>query len=312
MITALTIAHLSDVHLGPIRGFEPRYWTLKRLSGYWNWQRRRRTQHLRHVLDSLVADLQAQAPDHIVVTGDLANIGLPQEHIDALGWLESLGPPDRVSVIPGNHDIYARQIYARQPDPGTRRWSAYMASDLEGKLHLESGREAEFPFVRRLRGLALIGLNSALPTPPLIAAGRAGRAQLAALASLLDSTGRAGLFRLVCIHHPPLPGQASRTRGLKDAAALQAVLHRCGAELVIHGHNHTNTLVLQPSSRGRPIPIVGVASASLAKRRGHEPLARYNLYRIEGPPWRIDLIGRGLADAAGEIGEIERRTLADA
>jgi 3',5'-cyclic AMP phosphodiesterase CpdA len=304
MKTALTIAHLSDVHLGPVRGFEPRFWTLKRLSGYWNWQRRRRRQHLRGVLDVLVADMQAQAPDHIVVTGDLVNIGLPQEHIDALGWLQTLGPPDRVSVIPGNHDIYARHRH-----PGTRRWAAYMASNAEGARLLENGGRAEFPFLRRLADVALIGLNSAVPTPPLIAWGRAGQQQLAVLAHLLDSTGRAGLFRLVSIHHPPLPGQASHTRGLKDAAALQAVLHRCGAELVIHGHNHRNTLVLQPSSQGRAIPIVGVASASLGNGGGHEAPARYNLYRIEGPPWRIDLVARGVSDATGEIVEIERRCL---
>jgi 3',5'-cyclic AMP phosphodiesterase CpdA len=42
------------------------------------------------VLDRIVADLEAQAPDHIAVTGDLANIGLPQEHIKA-GSVESLG-----------------------------------------------------------------------------------------------------------------------------------------------------------------------------------------------------------------------------
>ena len=307
MTTILTIAHLSDVHLGPIRGFTPRYWNLKRLTGYWNWHGKRRTLYQRSVLDRLVADLQAARPDHIVVTGDLVNIGLPQEHIDALSWLASLGPPDRVTVIPGNHDIYARQR-----DPGTRRWAAYMSSNATGQGHLSpagAGPVAEFPFVRRCDGIALIGLNSAVPTPPLIAAGRAGKQQLAALARVLDSTHRAGLFRLLLIHHPPLPGQASRTRGLKDAAALQSLLYRHGVELVIHGHNHRNMLTLQPSASGAPIPIVGVPSASLAQRLKGEALARYNLYRIVGPPWSVALCGRGLADPAGDIVELERRQL---
>ena len=310
MTMALTIAHLSDVHLGPIRGFTPRYWNLKRLTGYWNWRSRRRSHHQRSVTDRLVADMQAQAPDHIVVTGDLANIGLPQEHADALTWLTSLGPPDRVSVIPGNHDIYARQ---RQPS--TRLWTAYMSSNARGKLHLSAtpgGPAAAFPFVRLLHDVALIGLNSAVPTPPLIASGQLGKAQLQELAHVLDSTRRAGLFRLVLIHHPPLPGQTSPTRALKDAAALQSVLHAHGAELVAHGHNHRNTLLLQPSASGAPIPIVGVASASLAVHHRHEPLARYNLYRIEGPPWRVELVGRALCAADGGIGEIERRQLIEA
>src|SRR5215510_1091868 len=162
MTMARTIAHLSDVHLGPIRGFTPRYWNLKRLTGYWNWHSTRRTLYQRSVLDRLVADLKAARPDHIIVTGDLVNIGLPQEHVDALSWLASLGPPDRVTVIPGNHDIYARQR-----DPGTRRWAAYMRSNTTGQGYLgnaDAGPVAEFPFVRRCDGIALIGVNSAEPT----------------------------------------------------------------------------------------------------------------------------------------------------
>jgi hypothetical protein len=38
-----------------------------------------------------------------------------------------------------------------------------------------------FPFVRRRGPLALIGVSSAVPTPPLMATGRLGRAQLDAL-----------------------------------------------------------------------------------------------------------------------------------
>ena len=308
MPTALTIAHLSDVHLGPIRGFTPRYWNLKRLTGYWNWRRTRRNLYQRSVLDRLVADMAGQRPDHIVVTGDLANIGLPQELAHALGWLEGLGPPDRVTVIPGNHDIYARL----RADPGTRRWAPYMSSNAGGTPYLAAtpfGSPPPFPFVRRLDGLILIGLNSAVPTPPLIASGRAGSAQLLRLAQVLEGGHAAGLFRLLLIHHPPLPGQAAATRGLKDAAALQALLHDKGAELVIHGHNHRNSLVLQPTLAGASIPIVGVPSASLGRRYRHEPLARYNLYLIAGPPWSIRLVGRGLADADGAIVEIERRQL---
>jgi hypothetical protein len=52
-----------------------------------------------------------------------------------------------------------------------------------------------------------------------------------------------------------------------------------------------------------------VASASLARRHGREGLARYNLDRIAGPPWRITLAGRGLDDPDGGIVELERRSL---
>jgi 3',5'-cyclic AMP phosphodiesterase CpdA len=302
MPTTVTIAHLTDVHLGPIAGFTPRYWNLKRLLGYVNWLRNRRQDDQGDLLARIVADLEAQAPDHIAVTGDLVNIGLPQELINALAWLQSLGSPEHVTVVPGNHDIYSRL----RGDGGTERWSAYMSSCAQGAVHAEVG--SAFPFVRMLGEVAIIGTNSAVPTPPLMAWGRLGEEQLARLGGVLERLGRADAFRLVLIHHPPLPGQANRFRGLRDATALQAVLSRHGAELVLHGHNHLNMLAWCAAG-ARPMPVVGAPSAALGRPHKGEPLARYNLYRIAGPPWEIELVGRGLQEVGGPIVELERRTL---
>jgi 3',5'-cyclic AMP phosphodiesterase CpdA len=301
----LTIAQLTDVHLGPIRGFTPRYWDPKRLSGYINWRRNRRGAYRRDVLDRLVADLRRQAPDHIAVTGDLVNIGLPDELAHALTWLESLGSPQAVSAIPGNHDIYGRL----GRDIGTARWQAYMTSDGQGSKW--TGSATSFPYLRVLGRVALIGVNSAIVTPPMIARGRVGPGQRDRVAQLLDRLGHEGLYRLVLIHHPPVPGLAKRGRELRDAAEFEGVLRQHGAELVIHGHNHVNSLVWVPSVAG-PVPIVGAPSASLGRLHRHEPLARYNLYRIDGPPWRTELVGRGLAEPDGPIVELERRALVHA
>jgi 3',5'-cyclic AMP phosphodiesterase CpdA len=311
MAETVTIAHLTDVHLGPIGGFTPRYWNVKRALGYLNWVRKRRHDHLRDALDRIAADLAAQRPDHIAVGGDLCNIGLPHEHAAALTWLEVLGAPDRVSVVPGNHDIYCRL----GPDPGVGRWARYMQTDAQGAVFLDRpdhpghpGGGTGFPFVRILGRVALVGVNSALPTPPAMAWGRVGREQLARLAGALDRLGAEGLFRLVLIHHPPLSGQASRSRGLIDAEAVEAVLQRHGAELVVHGHNHRNMLAWRPSGSGM-VPVVGAPSASIGRLRGHEPLARYNLFRIDPAAGRIELVGRGLAEPGGAVVELERRRL---
>jgi hypothetical protein len=222
----LTIAQLTDVHLGPIRGFTPRHWNLKRLTGYLNWQKNRRNAYQRAVLDRLVADLRQHAPDHIVVTGDLANIGLPAELMHGLDWLRSLGEPHAVSVIPGNHDIYGHL----RRDPGTARWAAYMASCAEGAR--VDGGAAAFPMCAVLGGgVALIGVNSRSSTPPMMAWGEVGAAQRERLGASARRTGRGRLFRLVLIHHPPLPGQArplagiarcGRTRAGSDAARCRA------------------------------------------------------------------------------------------
>lgn len=305
MTGSITIAHLSDLHLGPLSGFTPRYWNAKRLIGYYNWRRNRRRLHDPAIAAQLLADIETQSVDHIVITGDLVNIGLPSEHIHALEWLKSVGLPARVSVIPGNHDIYS-DLGA---DPGAMRWQAYMRCDLAGR---DVGDAGAFPFVRRLGAIAIIGVNSAIPTAPGIAIGRVGADQMARLTQRLDEMRRQGLFRVVLIHHPPLPGHAKgRHHELVDAAALEQVLVAHGAELVLHGHNHTNTVAWRRTADNKDLPIVGVASASAAHVHRGAPLARYNLYRI-APVDRetIAFAARGLAEPGGPVIALESGVLA--
>ena len=85
------------------------------------------------------------------------------------------GSPRRVSVIPGNHDIYSRL----GGDPGTRALGCvHGLGRARGRACRATARR--FPFVRMVGEVALIGLNSAVPTPPLVASGRLGAGQLAA------------------------------------------------------------------------------------------------------------------------------------
>ena len=63
--------------------------------------------------------------DHIAVTGDLTHIGLPHEFRQAAAWLERLGAPERITVVPGNHDAYVREAWRDT----FAQWSAYMRGD---------------------------------------------------------------------------------------------------------------------------------------------------------------------------------------
>ncbi|MEZ5844274.1 MAG: metallophosphoesterase [Hyphomicrobiaceae bacterium] len=306
------LAQLTDIHLGPLPAFGPSHWNLKRALGYANWQRKRKALHRPEALALIVQDLATQAIDHVAVTGDLVNIGLPDEHEAATRWLAALGSPGSVTVIPGNHDIYTRLWR----DHGVARWMAYMTSDDYGEaLRRRSGAilDTPFPSVRRLGRVALIGLNSALPTPPGVAAGRVGRRQRLPLARILEFAGDDGLCRVVMVHHPPRQDSGQRLRGLADAAAVRAVISGAGAELVIHGHNHRDQedVITSPGRATSPIPVIGAASASAAVAHHGEPLARYNIYDITpaGGSWRIDLTIRGLTAPGGRIDEILRRTI---
>jgi 3',5'-cyclic AMP phosphodiesterase CpdA len=302
MSDTITLAHLSDVHLAPLPALPLRHLNVKRGLGYLNWLRGRRHAHQRGALDVIVDDLLAQRPDHIAVTGDLINLGLPAEYEAAHEWLTDLGSPQDVTVIPGNHDIYT----SLRADPGVARWADYMRSDAWG-LRLS---QAEFPFVRRVGPVALIALNSAEETPPFIAAGRLGGTQIAALGELLSKTERENLIRVVLIHHPPLPGQAPPRRGLRDATALQRVLLERGAELVLHGHNHRDGHADFAWGRGR-VPVIGAASGSMGRVHKGEPLARYNLLRIGRVNGRahIECVTRGLNSPGGGVGQIARKVL---
>jgi 3',5'-cyclic AMP phosphodiesterase CpdA len=304
MSQTFTLAHLSDVHLAPVVGFGVAHWRVKRLFGYVNWHRRRKDVHLRPVVDRLTADLALQRPDHVAVTGDLVNLGLPGEMAAALEWLRSVGSPDRVTVVPGNHDIYVRM----RRDPGTARWQDYMRANAEGAGYGDD--QHAFPFVRRFGRIALVGVNSAIATMPVLARGRVGRDQLERLGRVLYMLGREGLTRVVLIHYPPLPGQSSPSRKLLDAEATQEVLVQHGAELVLHGHNHTNTLAYC-RAKDADIPVIGIASASLGRQYHDEPLGRYNLYRItmgEGLA-KIALSARGLASPDGPVVDLDHRAI---
>jgi 3',5'-cyclic AMP phosphodiesterase CpdA len=304
MSGTFVLAHLSDVHLAPMPALWPRHWNVKRFFGFVNWHRRRRFVHRLEALEKLTDDLRRQELDHIAVTGDLANIGLPVEHEAGLRWLEMLGDPEHVSVIPGNHDIYT----PLRRDLGVRRWQAYMTSD--GDLESDA-RSMTFPYVRKRGRFALIGMNSAFETPLGYATGRVDTKQLDRMKALLGTLGRQGAFRIVLIHHPPLVGQAASHRALTNAADVESALVDAGVELVLHGHNHRNMLAWRSTGEGHPFPVVGVPSASFAYTENSDMLARYNIYRISLEHQRstIEMIGRGLRTVAGHVEELERRHL---
>src|SRR3979490_2288222 len=96
VMAAFTLAHLSDPHLPPLPSARLRDLAGKRALGYLNSTPNRHKYHRRDghkyprrdVLDALVADLKAQRPDHIAVTGDLVNLALETECTPAATWLE--------------------------------------------------------------------------------------------------------------------------------------------------------------------------------------------------------------------------------
>jgi 3',5'-cyclic AMP phosphodiesterase CpdA len=295
-MTAFTLAHLSDVHLPPLPSVRPHQLANKRVLGYLNWIKNRHSIHRREVLDALVADMLAQAPDQIAVTGDLVNLALEQEFSPARQWLDSVGAPERVTVVPGNHDAYVRSTQHR------------FAESLHPYLRGDEAREGvvRFPFLRRRGPLALIALSSAVPTAPLMATGRLGEVQRTALEQMLVELASEDLYRVLLIHHPLT--SKSRQKWLSDATELLALLRRYGVNLVLHGHDHVHATVWVEGPDA-PIPVIGVPSAS-ALPDGRHPGAAYNLFSVHraDDSWRCEHTIRGFGEGS-DITEFSRVAL---
>jgi len=298
MSRPFVLAHLSDPHLGPLPQPGVRELASKRLFGYINWRRSRRRLHRRDALDAITRDLHGRQPDHVAVTGDLVNIALPTEFAHARHWLETLGQPADVSVVPGNHDAYVAAAALHRD----RHWSPYMAGDAQENPNCVG----TFPYLRRRGPVALIGVSTAIASPPFMATGKAGKKQIACVAKMLGDLRKENVFRVVMIHHPPLP--SARHKCLIDAAAFQHALAAVGAELVIHGHDHEHSLAWITGNGGR-VPVVGVPSASAAAT-AKQRAGAYNLYFVGGGPgaWSCETVSRGLR-ASGAVAELNRFAL---
>ena len=289
------LAHLSDPHLGPIPTPRLRELLNKRGLGLINWYRKRHRHHRGDVLEAIVADMKAHAPGHIALTGDLVNISLDSEFARAARWLDTVGTSQDVTLTPGNHDAYIRRVAGH----AAKHWAEFMRGD-DG---------ADFPFVRRRGPLAIIGLTTSVPTGPFMATGQLGGEQIARLAEILITLASEPVFRVVLIHHPPIPSKGHYMKRLIDAPVFRALLAEHGAELLLHGHNHERQLMWLDGPKGR-IPAVGVPSASAIISTHDEPAA-YNLYRIAGAPgaWQCEAVTRGLRAGHHGVTELQRQRL---
>ena len=261
------LIHISDLHLGPLPATRIRDLASKRIIGYVNWRRNRSRAFGDDVEAALVAAIAAERPDHIAVTGDLVNIALTGEYATACAFLSLMGSGDVVSAVPGNHDAYVPGAARR----ARKAWAAYMTAD--------AGEAGGWPYIRRRGEIAIVGASSAVATGPFMATGSFSEKQEERLAAALDKLGRAGLCRVVLIHHPPVKGATAWHKRLSGASRFRKVIARYGAELVLHGHTHQPTRLSLAGPKG-PVPVIGVPAATQRPGSDH-PAAGFNLFDIE-------------------------------
>jgi 3',5'-cyclic AMP phosphodiesterase CpdA len=271
------IAHLSDLHLLSLEGAVPFRLMNKRITGYLNLRFHRKSVHKPFAVQAAARAIQKLDVDHVVVTGDVSNLALENEFELVKTFLaEDLGlSPDRVSLVPGNHDAYTGGAHRSQRF--ARTFASYLKSDL---AELTPAGEV-FPYVHLRGPAAIIGLSTALPRPPLVASGALGSKQLAALDRILAHPEVRDRTPVVLQHHPihNPPSTAKRMlEGLADAAAEARILGKVRRGLVLHGHLHRRIQRRLSTDRGH-LEAVGATSASLL-HASDERMAGFNLYEI--------------------------------
>lgn len=296
---ATILAHFTDPHL-PLAGARLSELFSKRILGWLSWTLRRRKAHRPEVLSALVEDIRAQAPEALMVlTGDVVNISTRAEFAAARAWLEALARPEELALIPGNHDFYV----ADAENAGLVLLAPWMAGEAAAQS------PPAFPSVRYVGNIAVIGLNSAYPAPWREASGRLDTGQLERLEAMLADCAARGLCRVVMVHHPPLPALNDKPRkALKNADALEAVLERAGAELVLFGHTHRWAHMAHPVNGG-VLHALSASSASM-KPGGERPAAGWQkivITRARGA-WRFDIERRAMGES-GVMETLERLEL---
>jgi 3',5'-cyclic AMP phosphodiesterase CpdA len=177
--------------------------------------------------------------------------------------------------VPGNHDIYLPSTHEGRRF--AHHFGAFMKSDLpELARDLPAG---PFPCVKLRGAVAFIGISSAVPRPPFVAAGYVGRPQLEALEQVLAHPAVRERTPIVLIHHPPVDTRARLVQmrdGLVDGAALRAALAGLAYGVVLFGHLHVRRRCTLRTASGT-LDVVAASGAALSH---HDPSIRagFNLY----------------------------------
>ncbi|QBS39975.1 TIR domain-containing protein [Nocardia sp. CS682] len=237
-------------------------------------------------------------PDLIVVTGDVTESGRPREVDEALTFLTGLRvllglEPDRLIVVPGNHDVSKVACHAyflnceardRKPQPPyfpkLEQYARLFAELYQGLDHLvfDVGQPWTLFPIPELR-VVVAGLNSTMAAThlPDDDYGSIGEPQAAWFAERLRQFEESGWLRLGVVRHDPLPGPAASPRDpalLRDADTLSRLLGG-RLNLLLHGPGPGGPHLDRLDGR---LPVIPGAAAGRDEiiQLTHEGLARFS------------------------------------
>lgn len=237
----LRIAHVSDVHVLEMRppggasyGMDVRFLSFgRRLDA------QARVKKLVRAIDRAM-----RCADHVVVTGDLTESGSDgQFEALALALATAAIAPERLTLVPGNHDAYTDGGAWTRALAGPLRPYAPTAAMEPGKV-VDLGKAVLFP------------MDVSFPQPIARAAGLLTETAARKLDARLSDDSLAKKPQVVVQHHPPHPRIIRAwdwVDGLRGGDRMLHMLTRHRRMHVLHGHLHT--AVDQPRVFGAPAVV---------------------------------------------------------
>jgi Icc protein len=222
------IAHLSDVHmLDSWPGGSRLGWSIRHR--FLSFGRPLDDAGRRRKLANALSAARRAGAGHVVISGDLTEVGAPGEFESVADVLhESDFPADRITLVPGNHDLYS--------SPDGWKWA------LEGPLAAFAPTSAREPGrVVECAGVNLLPLDVSFHQAVTRSAGVVPDEALAALERRAADPFLSDRPLVVVQHHPPFLRKTSALHwvdGLIGAANLMALLERFRHLFVLHGHLH--------------------------------------------------------------------------
>jgi len=218
------------------------------------------------VAERLAESINENAPDLVIVSGDLTQRAKTAEFKAARAFLDLLPQPQL--VVPGNHDVPLYNVYDRFTHP-LEKYTANITAGLE-------------PFISDGE-IAVAGINTTRSMT--IKGGRINPEQVARLRAKMANFGE-GVLKVVVTHHPfdvPEGEDESDIVGRADEAL--PLIARSGADVFLAGHLHKSHI--GHSARrykmddGYSALIIQAGTATSVRERGEDNA--FNILEFDHP-----------------------------
>jgi len=282
------IVHLSDLHLSADKSALRHRWR--------SWVGKSQSKNLVN-LQAVLRDMASREIDHLILTGDLTNGAKPEEFEALKAALGDYADPDRLTLIPGNHDLSYRHVRRRLRAESCPRKHWQLVSHFPELIprsyppELGHAKKDLFPFIKVLAGgrIALIGLDTTGHLTAKIgllnSLGTVSRTQLIELRTLLRHPWFHDKIKIVVMHHHPMIVPVATMfdsfKHLFQSKQLLDLLYESRVDLILHGHKHHPFCWQSHTFRDHDL-IVICAGPPDAYANGRASELVYNIYSIVG------------------------------